>query len=176
MKTWIPSLLFSSRPFKEFEDFTEFIKENEIQVIVDLRERDPWYRKKNLQTKDGEDVEIIHLYIKPGETILDVGRNIKDKHATMKKFCQKIVIDFLLTKKLPTLIICNDGFQTAGYIALVCRFWYYLQKGDLKEEDFIKENAKTDFRSCKSKYQIEQAKAIAEHARGIVRWNGFSGK
>jgi hypothetical protein len=167
MKTWIPSLLFSSRPFKNFEDFKEFVDENDIGLIVDLREKDPWYKTKI-------EVEIIHRYIKPGETILDVGRNIKDKHVTMKKFCQKIVIEFLLTKKTPTLIICNDGFQTAGYIALACRYWYQLQKGEINtKEDFIKENAKTDFRSCKSKYQVEQAKAIAEHARGIVRWNGF---
>ena len=168
MKVWIPSLLYTSKNFKEFTEFKEFVQENEIQIIIDLREREPWFTDKI------KNVEVIHKYIKPGETLLDVGRAIKDKHITMKKFCQKIVYEYLLDKKMAVLIICNDGFHTAGYIALVCRYWYYLQKGEVTSHDFIKENREKDFRSCKSKYQVEQAGAIAEYARKIVGWKGFS--
>lgn len=163
MKTWIPALLFSSKPLRDFKEFKEFIEENEIGLIVDLREKEPWYKKKF-------DLDVLHLYIKPGETHLDIGRAIKDKHITMKKFCQKITCDYLLAKKTPTLIICNDGYHTAGYIALVCRYWYHLQKGDDVPRDFIKENREKDFRSCKTKYQVEQANEIAEYARKMVKW------
>lgn len=173
MKTWIPGLLFSSRPLK-FEEFAEFLDDYRIGLIVDFRERDPWYREKF-----SKNIEIIHLWIKPNEVILDVGRALKDKHTQMKKFCQKIVLDFLVEKQTPVLFICNDGFVSSGYLALVCRYWYFLHKGEGEEKkDFIKENKEKekDFRSCKSKPQIEQVLEIAKYAREISRWFGFNKK
>jgi hypothetical protein len=166
MKVWIDSLLFTARtPLK-----AEYLKIIDPFLILDLRkrtERSHWY-EGTIKT-----CECISLEIESGKCYYDTGRAVKDKHATIKKICRKMV-NYLKEKKA-VLIVCYDGVSASGYLAMIVKWWYQCLMGQVsKDVDYILEARRAnDFDSAKSKEQREQMVQIKEEALGIMRWEGF---
>jgi len=140
------------------------VKEVDPYLIVDLRKTLGNY-------KDAK--EVIRLEIPSGSVLKDTGRAVKDKDATMKRLCKRIV-DALKAKQC-VVILCYDAMSTSGFIAIICRWWYLYEMGEVPQDfDYMKQvRDGNDFTSARAKEQREQMAAIREEAIRIVRWQGF---
>lgn len=157
MKVWIDSLLLScGSPLKG-----EYLKK--VHTVIDFR--------KNQKEKKWYDQECINLEM--DNVYKDGGRAVKDKDQTIKRLCRDIVDH--LNNEEPVLLVCYDGMTHCGYIAIICRWWYFCQKGKIdKDFDYIKEvRDGNDFTSAKSKEQREQMETVKQDALGRMRWKTF---
>jgi hypothetical protein len=165
MRVWIPSLLFTApTPYKR-----EYTAEADPSLVVDLRKQSGNYAYG--ETKTG--FSVVTLEIPVGNVLHDTGRAVKDKDATVKKLCKRIVD--VLRQKRSVVIICYDGMTTSGFIAIVCRWWHaYAMKAVPADLDFIREvRDANDFTSAKGKEQRAQMESVRQEAIRIVRWEGF---
>lgn len=134
-----------------------------IHTVVDFR---PNQKEKKWYEQPCINLEINNVY-------KDSGRAVKDKDETIKKLCRDIVDH--LNDEEPVILVCSDGMTHCGYIAMICRWWYFCEHGKVdKDFDYLKEvRDGNDFTSGKSKEQFEQMKAVKEYALGIMRWKSF---
>lgn len=158
MKRWINDRLFTCKsPFK-----TQYIKEADPSLIVDLRENPNKFYEKSF---DG-DVKCLEIPSNGG-IHQDVGRAVKDKNMSTKKLCQSIVNDYL--KKGKTVLIVSNGGE---FIAVICKWWY---NGDTSVDYINDLRNSNDYTTAKSKEQIGQMKEIEAHSTKNNFWekNGF---
>lgn len=160
MITWLECLLYSA-PFPNGEALRQIAADFEPSLVIDFREPDKsqWFARYL-----PEDAEIVSHPVKSGEVYLDVKRVSKDKNATAKKLCRRIV-EHMHKKRGAVVIFCPEGNE---YLAMVCKHWYRVSRGDAKWDDDYMQGQR-----YKHKPQVAQMKDIIEYAKGIVKWNTY---
>jgi hypothetical protein len=157
MKEVLPQRLYYGPPPKSA---TMRELEQYITLFVNLRNRtgtSHWYSDRHIT---------IELQVPREDVYLDKGRNVKDKHKTVKRVVEQISNQIINGEVV--YIHCEDGFSTCGPIVL--GVWYWLESGDPLTEI----RNRLDFAICNTreqKNQLEEIKEYAEKKRSWKKWD-----